>query len=225
MSQVCDGTFWDIRQCAFPKFHGSEQRRCVTMCILCDTLSRLFNKLELAKLKNPVPSFFLYRAHVMQQRNRLNPEPGSEPIRPASDANDHFFAQAAHFLHAADVIYFTTDTEAAGIAHRDILQICLADNCPGFDPNLPRHVVFFDHLTKSVVVAVRGTASVRDCITDLVAVPAPALGKRGSSHKGIAAAAVEMLHILVPVLAAALEKHPSYSIVLTGHSLGAGTAI
>jgi len=46
----------------------------------------------------------------------------------------------------------------------------------------------------------------------------------GHAHAGIAAATWQMVSVFVPRLAAALAAHPSYTPVLTGHSMGAGVA-
>uniref|UniRef100_A0A2R5LN43 sn-1-specific diacylglycerol lipase n=1 Tax=Ornithodoros turicata TaxID=34597 RepID=A0A2R5LN43_9ACAR len=84
--------------------------------------------------------------------------------------------------------------------------------------------VAFDHKTCSVVVAVRGTASLDDLVTDTAmthgvlsdidGVPA------GKCNLGVLRCAQHLLPLLEAPLAAAFREHPNYRLVLTGHSLG-----
>ena len=47
---------------------------------------------------------------------------------------------------------------------------------------------------------------------------------QGSAHRGILAGAERILELARPSLETALTLQPSYRLLLTGHSLGAGTA-
>jgi Lipase (class 3) len=84
------------------------------------------------------------------------------------------------------------------------------------------HFVALVHSKKVVVVAIRGTFHARDALTDLCAEYSPFLG--GHAHAGIAEAATNKSEEILPVVLRALETHPDYRVVVTGHSLGAGTA-
>ncbi|XP_076332276.1 diacylglycerol lipase-beta-like isoform X2 [Tachypleus tridentatus] len=91
--------------------------------------------------------------------------------------------------------------------------------------------VAVDHATSSIVVAIRGTLSLRDALTDLNAgcefmfhlenCPSGSL-----CHRGIYRAAVFVRDKLEEsnALNDALSLYQNYSLVITGHSLGAGTA-
>ncbi|XP_035694884.1 diacylglycerol lipase-beta-like [Branchiostoma floridae] len=89
--------------------------------------------------------------------------------------------------------------------------------------------VALDHDRRSVVVAVRGTLSLRDALTDLSAESETidVEGVEGTfAHKGILQAAIFIHKKLEEenILANAFWKVPDYSLVVVGHSLGAGTA-
>lgn len=141
---------------------------------------------------------------------------------------DLFFAQAMHFLRYSDQSYETLP----GIAARDVILAGLNEHGKAHvDVHMPRHLMFFDHLTKSIVVCIRGTASMQDIITDLFIETETFThgGKDMVAHQGIAQAAKALL----PSIVAALQKirtgknsakYNDYSVVVTGHSLGAGTA-
>nr|XP_032833531.1 sn1-specific diacylglycerol lipase beta isoform X2 [Petromyzon marinus] len=91
--------------------------------------------------------------------------------------------------------------------------------------------VALDHATGSIVVSVRGTMSLRDVLTDLTA-DCENLEVEGVSphdcfaHKGMVQAARYVYGRLVNdgILVGALAIVPEYRVVVTGHSLGAGTA-
>lgn len=141
---------------------------------------------------------------------------------------DLFFSQSMHFLRYSDQSYETLP----GIAARDVILTGLNEHGKAHvDVHMPRHLMFFDHLTKSIVVCIRGTASMQDIITDLF-IETETFTHGGNAmvaHQGIAQAAKALL----PSILAALQKirtgknsakYKDYAVVVTGHSLGAGTA-
>jgi len=110
-----------------------------------------------------------------------------------------------------------------------------------------------DEKTKSLVISLRGTLSLNDALTDLRAVPnemadesVAGLDCRWKAHCGMVEAARKVyktLHGLgeegtgplkvgpdgqtitsLNIMEQAMEDYPGYSITVTGHSLGAGTA-
>lgn len=90
--------------------------------------------------------------------------------------------------------------------------------------------VIADHKTSNIVIAIRGSISLRDIFTDLTATSdrfeAEGLPPDTMAHKGIAAGASYVAARLkeVGILDKALASYPDYGLVLTGHSLGAGVA-
>uniref|UniRef100_T1JG97 sn-1-specific diacylglycerol lipase n=1 Tax=Strigamia maritima TaxID=126957 RepID=T1JG97_STRMM len=90
--------------------------------------------------------------------------------------------------------------------------------------------VAIDHQTCAVVIAIRGTMSARDALTDLTIdcepLNIPDLPITLGAHKGMLCAAryVEKRLRESNALNDALSLYPSFNVVVTGHSLGAGTA-
>ncbi|CAH0394561.1 unnamed protein product [Bemisia tabaci] len=95
---------------------------------------------------------------------------------------------------------------------------------------LPFFVVA-DHKTKSIVISIRGSISMRDIFTDLTAVAdkfeVEGLPPDSMAHKGMIASANYVKKELEDggLLDKAFAAHPDYKLVLTGHSLGAGTSV
>ncbi|XP_054762727.2 diacylglycerol lipase-beta-like [Lytechinus pictus] len=89
-------------------------------------------------------------------------------------------------------------------------------------------IVVLDHTCKSVVIAIRGTLSFRDMLTD-VSADAERLDKEGHeiyAHRGIANNSKYILNKLseLNILEDAFHQYPDYKLVVSGHSLGAGVA-
>lgn len=91
--------------------------------------------------------------------------------------------------------------------------------------------VAIDHETKNVVIAIRGTLSLHDAITDLTAqcteVKAPGLPENCLAHKGMEKSAQFVLKRLKEsgALNDAFSRVNDYGLVVTGHSLGAGIGV
>ncbi|XP_063858266.1 diacylglycerol lipase-beta-like isoform X4 [Scylla paramamosain] len=91
--------------------------------------------------------------------------------------------------------------------------------------------IAIDDETQNVVLAIRGTLSLHDAITDLNAqctvVEGEGLPAGCMAHKGMVIAARSVLTRLDDsrALNEACSSRPGYGLVITGHSLGAGTAV
>ncbi|KAJ4298422.1 hypothetical protein N0V88_003452 [Collariella sp. IMI 366227] len=88
------------------------------------------------------------------------------------------------------------------------------------------HYISLDHESKAVVLTCRGTLGFEDVLTDMTCEYDTLVWRDEPYrvHKGIHASARRLLYggdgrVLV-ILRDALEQHPDYGIVLTGHSLG-----
>jgi hypothetical protein len=121
----------------------------------------------------------------------------------------------------------------------------------------PAHYVAVDRRVRSIVVCVRGTANLLDCLSDLSATLEPfsvvageALSTngvtrgeparradefsdgniegfpteeqliRGHGHSGVLRSARQLFERIRPVVLQAVSDHPTYGILITGHSLG-----
>lgn len=102
------------------------------------------------------------------------------------------------------------------------------------------YCIVVDHKWQSVVISIRGTLSLEDCVVDVLVDPKPleALGRKYGfdaegqyCHSGILACVeyimkdLERHNLLETLLGRGLEaKYPHYKLRFTGHSLGAGCA-
>eukprot|EP00928_Gymnodinium_smaydae_P017425 TRINITY_DN16658_c0_g2_i2.p1 TRINITY_DN16658_c0_g2~~TRINITY_DN16658_c0_g2_i2.p1 ORF type:complete len:601 (+),score=120.28 TRINITY_DN16658_c0_g2_i2:54-1805(+) len=87
---------------------------------------------------------------------------------------------------------------------------------------LPAHLVVHDRDRREVVVAVRGTKSVHDILTDLGAEEVQ-LFVGGKAHKNMLQGARNVLGQVAPVLEEISEQVDT--VTFTGHSLGGGVAL
>ena len=90
-------------------------------------------------------------------------------------------------------------------------------------------LVLLDHEYRSVVISIRGTLSMGDVITDLVANPEPIQlpePRAYSVHKGMLRTAEQIRDQLKEghILDRAFSRGAGYNLVIVGHSLGAGCA-
>jgi len=86
-----------------------------------------------------------------------------------------------------------------------------------------RHLVAVDHAHQEVVLAIRGTFSVQEIVVDLTSFSREGFGG-GEAHEGMATMAERLWQVAGPAIVKTLKDHPNYNLVVTGHSLGAGTA-
>ncbi|RXN31286.1 sn1-specific diacylglycerol lipase beta [Labeo rohita] len=121
--------------------------------------------------------------------------------------------------------HFTSILQSTGLQYRDFIHISFHNQIY----EIPFFVAL-DHKREAVLVAVRGTLSLKDVLTDLSA-ECENLSVEGVSgtcyaHKGISQAAHYIYKKLVNdgILSQAFNIAPEYKLVITGHSLGAGAA-
>ena len=109
-----------------------------------------------------------------------------------------------------------------GVTSEDLLVEHFSDDGDG--GHCPKFLLFLDHQTSSLVLAIRGTFSLKDAVLDAMAEDVPFLG--GFAHQGILSGAQLILSKVSGRLTEVLAQpeFANYSLVVTGHSLGAGTA-
>ncbi|XP_058567069.1 diacylglycerol lipase-beta isoform X2 [Neofelis nebulosa] len=121
--------------------------------------------------------------------------------------------------------HFGSILQTTGLQYRDFIHISFHDKVY----ELP-FLVALDHRKESVVVAVRGTMSLQDILTDLSAESEDLNLDCGVqdcwAHKGISQAARYVYQRLINdgILSQAFSIAPEYRLVVVGHSLGAGAA-
>ncbi|XP_004268989.2 diacylglycerol lipase-beta isoform X2 [Orcinus orca] len=121
--------------------------------------------------------------------------------------------------------HFGSILQTTGLQYRDFIHVSFHDKVY----ELP-FLVALDHRKESVVVAVRGTMSLQDILTDLSAESEPVdlecEVQDCWAHKGISQAARYIYRRLINdgILSQAFSIAPEYRLVIVGHSLGAGAA-
>ncbi|XP_057548325.1 uncharacterized protein LOC130826768 [Amaranthus tricolor] len=99
----------------------------------------------------------------------------------------------------------------------------------------PAFTVLVDHKTKSFLLLIRGTHSIKDTLTAVTGAVVPFHHSvvheggvsdlvLGYAHCGMVAAARWIAKLASPFIIKALEKFPDYKLKIVGHSLGGGTA-
>ncbi|KAM4716283.1 diacylglycerol lipase-beta [Anableps anableps] len=121
--------------------------------------------------------------------------------------------------------HFSSILQTTGLQYRDFIHVSFHNQIY----EIPFFVAL-DHKREAVLVAVRGTLSLKDVLTDLSA-ECENLSVEGVSgacyaHKGMCQAADYIYRKLINdgILNQAFSIAPEYKLVVTGHSLGAGTA-
>lgn len=121
--------------------------------------------------------------------------------------------------------HFSSILHSTGLQYRDFIYVSFHNQIY----EIPFFVAL-DHKREAVLVAVRGTLSLKDVLTDLSAecenLPIEGVSGACYAHKGICQAAGYIYKKLVNdgILNQAFSIAPEYKLVITGHSLGAGTA-
>ena len=91
---------------------------------------------------------------------------------------------------------------------------------------IPVHGIFKNEETKSIILAIRGTASPQDAIIDGLATTESVTldSKKYYVHSGFLRAATFIANQIAPLLKKLLKNNPEYNLTVTGHSLGGATA-
>ena len=231
------GKLWADLQ---PEFITDEWRNCVAAIDKTLTRLHLTHTNDDYVFRYPIvlnlPLLYLYHHH--QFHNFAFPS--DMPVQASNEELHlalHFmrFASAAYgavFMHFLGLIKelpnlfnssYTIDYHAiavhTGVSLNDVVWIELS----GEHVVCPRHYIAIDHSHKTVVLVVRGTASLGDVITDLVCDSVEFLG--GTAHKGIKEGAEILFQKTFSTVCYLLNEQRGYSLTITGHSLGAGTSI
>ncbi|XP_062197536.1 uncharacterized protein LOC133900411 isoform X2 [Phragmites australis] len=125
---------------------------------------------------------------------------------------------------------FPVFCEIAGFSQEDVLI-----EEPKAGILKPAHTILRDECTKSFLVLIRGTHSMKDTLTAATGAVVPfhhsLLDEGGVSkivlgyaHCGMVAAARWIARSITPCLCEAVSQCPDYQIKIVGHSLGGGTA-
>ncbi|ORY46811.1 alpha/beta-hydrolase [Rhizoclosmatium globosum] len=175
--------------------------------------------------------------------NVLDPTSIDNPLAEEPDGsvstNHTFFSN--YTTRPIPTIYHTTDhtkkaTENQLLHSLTNVPRILPENKTHYNPTF---YLILDHPNKSVVLCLRGTLSLHDLLVDLssaadrITLPAPEYLASLASKPQSSSSSTALPNIFktdpTPPYAyesvlAGLESHPGYSLIITGHSLGAGLA-
>ena len=113
----------------------------------------------------------------------------------------------------------TRISEHIGVPEEDIV---LVDVEYDGDGNHLRHFVAVDHVNKKVVLSIRGTFSLSEVVVDIAAFSRPCFG--GEAHSEMYTMAERVWTAAGETVVKLLRENEGYEFIITGHSLGAGTA-
>lgn len=184
---------------------------------------RDFAHLDRVTFESPV---FILLVLVKVAQDRLNRTvleslPKESKVAPKEFELHKHFAQFAIKVYAAS--WQSEKKEIAtefGLTNPDDILFYHFTDTP--DDHCPKFAIVRDPETKAVVFAVRGTFSITDVIIDIVCDDEEFLN--GFAHRGILRGMQKVMAKAAPVLAKEFEGSHSKKLVITGHSLGAGTA-
>ena len=124
---------------------------------------------------------------------------------------------ASALIRGADAVDLEALCRHCGVDEHDVAL------CRAGDEEVPAFFIAHDKQRRTIVLSVRGTASIYDAVVhDLVCVDVPFAG--GSAHAGMARAAKALRAAAMPTLARLAREHPTHRVLLTGHSMGGGVA-
>ncbi|KAJ1560643.1 hypothetical protein HK405_006400 [Cladochytrium tenue] len=150
-----------------------------------------------------------------------------EVVETAKRLNDHCMCTYGHLVLQFCGYGSITDSlksdrrataELLGLSMSDILLWNFGKN----DINKPRFIVSHDRMLDAIVIAIQGTISLSQAVTDLQAEYFPL--KDGVVHVGMLRAAQWIISNCLGDLKRWLSERRPRRVLCTGHSLGAGTA-
>eukprot|EP00158_Paraphelidium_tribonemae_P005721 Partr_v1_DN27486_c0_g1_i2_m71547 putative diacylglycerol lipase len=191
------------------------------------------------------PSQFAFGIYCLFQKRSENPQPVLLPSQKACrriNVDDHsskyaqdnrkLFSSAAVYARLSEIAYLETDAKIGkalkhpSLAHYDFKILSTQTDHGTAAEALCAHYLVVSRKCKLAVLAIRGTASYRDVITDLLMKPdklsIEGLKEYGKCHGGIAVAVTKLYQRLW--VASEILMDAGYKLRLVGHSLGGGSA-
>lgn len=172
-------------------------------------------------------SFFLLLAIVKKVQNLTEFILWEESLPDKSDITEEQLSRGKRFGQFALGTYRASRetenekiAEKMGVSPEEVLFTWFKSKDEGL---CPKFIVIVDNDTNSIVLAIRGTLSLKDVLLDMVCEETPYLD--GFTHKGILTGARNVWAEACASVVSALNVNTGYGLAVTGHSLGAGVAI
>lgn len=197
--------------------------------VILSILDRLkeFDMPEIA-YKLPIPLLLALTRRIQEHESTINNDKMTEVQMSINEFEDaKRMAQFALNVYPSSWSWLgdpqdtTKVAQKMGLTDQDQVLFTWFDNTVG--DTCPNFIIFTDEQSKSIVLAIRGTFSLADVVVDIICDQVPYLD--GFAHRGILSGANRIMTEGKETLKKAFEEHPDYRLVITGHSLGAGTAI
>eukprot|EP00434_Breviolum_minutum_P020525 symbB.v1.2.018098.t1/scaffold1432.1/size120878/2 len=194
---------------------------------MLDALSECMEKISKElKLKEAKFGLTMALPLVGMQHNTLKPPATEGPMTDAALLDEAVywvdFAQGAYGKD--DIKGYDKASVNVAIGEKPGVEVKAA-NLQTTGVQLPGHFVAVDRTMKAVVLGIRGTTTLSDALTDAVGEATEVEKCPGLlAHKAMLASAKAVIENTRSALEQAL-KETGFPLLITGHSLGAGTAI
>lgn len=194
---------------------------------MLDALSECMEKISKElKLKEAKFGLTMALPLVAMQHNSLKPPEHEGPLTDVA-----LLDEAAYWVDFAQGAYGKEDIKGydkasvnVAIGEKPGVEVRAA-NLQNAGVQMPGHFVAVDRRQKAVVLGIRGTTTLSDALTDAVGEATEVEKCFGLlAHKAMLASAKAVIEKTRPALEEALRE-TGFPLLITGHSLGAGTAI
>ena len=167
---------------------------------------------------------------VVRHGDDKSDDAASPPVRLPRDRKlpVTFLESAQWYLKCALAVYGKSAAEICKALGRNVP--CTVKGVAEGSKFQPAYYVMVDDDWRQIVLAVRGTASFGDVVTDVdwSAVEFPMRGKRGTvddfAHRGFLKSATWVVEQTKPILIEQKKRRPAYDVRVVGHSLGGAVA-
>ncbi|ETW07375.1 hypothetical protein, variant 2 [Aphanomyces invadans] len=170
---------------------------------------------------------WLLRLTVLARHNSSRPSESSpSATKNATESslmlnNAQFLRELQYYVRVCDAIYASSQDRFMRESLLAQGNVTIVQSHQG-GVFAPKYYVYVDHDRRTIVLVIRGSASIQDFVTDMCMHHEPFL--TGYGHRGIVHAANWMDWKLRDDMLKLAAEYRTYNIRLTGHSLGAGTA-
>ena len=166
-------------------------------------------------------SLFILLAIFKKVQNVTDFDKWEQSLPDASDVSADILGHVKYYAEFACNVYQTRAhresqigdiAETMTVAEEDVIVSEIQDD--EGEGIVPKFVFLVDHKSKSIILTVRGTKTLKDTLFDMVCDDAPFLG--GSAHTGMVKGARRVWDLVAASVEDTFNNHPGYDLVLTG---------